>query len=131
LHAAAGRSRTPPRPAPPPRGPPACASGRPRSRRCAAAARPPRRRGFPRPPLPAHNVVPVLTWPANLRRTERPMHVRARPPAAALLGQLFLGERVTAAFFGAAAVVMAGVLLAQWRATDAAEEALLESPAKP
>ena len=37
---------------------------------------------------------------------------------------------MTAAFFSAAAVVIAGVLLAQWRATDAAEEALLESPAK-
>jgi len=46
------------------------------------------------------------------------------------LVQFFLGERMTAAFFSAAAVVIAGVLLAQWRATDAAEEALLESPAK-
>jgi hypothetical protein len=44
------------------------------------------------------------------------MHVRARPPAAVL--------------YGAAAIVIAGVLLAQWREADAAEEALLESPAK-
>ena len=80
------------------------------------------------------------------------MHARARPPAAALYGALlahtvisaanylfakralmaqeFLGEHVTLEFFVAAGVVIAGVLLAQWRVSDAAEEALLESPAK-
>ena len=80
------------------------------------------------------SVVAYLLWYwalAHLAAARVAIFTNLQPLATALLGQLFLGERMTAAFFGAAAVVMAGVLLAQWRATDAAEEALLESPAKP
>ncbi len=53
-----------------------------------------------------------------------------QPLATALMAQAFLGERVTASFFVAATVVIAGVFLAQWRGPDAAEEAPIESPAK-
>ena len=80
------------------------------------------------------SVVAYLLWYwalAHLAAARVAIFTNLQPLATALLGQLFLGERLTAAFFGAAAVVIAGVLLAQWRATDAAEEALLESPAKP
>ena len=79
------------------------------------------------------SVVAYLLWYwalAHLAAARVAIFTNLQPLATALLGQLFLGERLTAAFFGAAAVVIAGVLLAQWRATDAAEEALLESPAK-
>src|SRR5437667_3732243 len=80
------------------------------------------------------SVVAYLLWYwalAHLAAARVAIFTNLQPLATALLGQLFLGERMTAAFFGAAAVVIAGVLLAQWRAADAAEEALLESPAKP
>ena len=80
------------------------------------------------------SIVAYLLWYwalAHLAAARVAIFTNLQPLATALLGQLFLGERLTAAFFGAAAVVIAGVLLAQWRATDAAEEALLESPAKP
>jgi drug/metabolite transporter (DMT)-like permease len=54
-----------------------------------------------------------------------------QPLFTALLAHLFLGEQVTLAFLGGALLVIAGVLLAQWKsAPDAAEEALVESPAK-
>jgi len=80
------------------------------------------------------SVVAYLLWYwalAHLAAARVAIFTNLQPLATALLGQLFLGERMTAPFFGAAAVVIAGVLLAQWRAADAAEEALLESPAKP
>lgn len=54
-----------------------------------------------------------------------------QPLATALLAHLFFGEKITLAFVVGACVVIAGVLLAQWKsAPDAAEEALIESPAK-
>jgi drug/metabolite transporter (DMT)-like permease len=54
-----------------------------------------------------------------------------QPLATALLAWLFFGEHITWAFVAGALVVIAGVLLAQWKvAPDAPEEALLESPAK-
>ena len=85
-----------------------------------------------RPRSPARVAYLLWYWAlAHLAAARVAIFTNLQPLATALLGQLFLGERVTAAFFGAAAVVIAGVLLAQWRATDAAEEALLESPAKP
>src|SRR5207248_5256256 len=80
------------------------------------------------------SIVAYLLWYwalAHLAAARVAIFTNMQPLATALLGQLFLGERVTAALFGAAAVVMAGVLLAQWRAADAAEEALPVSPAKP
>src|SRR3989441_5361596 len=85
--------------------------------------------------LSLHDALPIsyLLWSwalAHLAAARVAIFTNLQPLATALLGQLFLGERMTAAFFSAAAVVIAGVLLAQWRATDAAEEALLESPAK-
>jgi len=54
-----------------------------------------------------------------------------QPLATALMAQAMLGERITVGFYVAAAVVIGGVLLAQWGAADAAEEALLESPGRP
>ena len=54
-----------------------------------------------------------------------------QPLATAALAWLFFGERITWAFIAGAVVVIAGVLLAQWKAApDVPEEALLESPAK-
>lgn len=53
-----------------------------------------------------------------------------QPLATALLAHVFLGERVTPGFLLGAAVVVLGVLLAQWKPADAQQEALLESPAK-
>ena len=79
------------------------------------------------------SVVAYLLWSwalAHLAAARVAVFTNLQPLATALLAQAFLGERVTAGFFAAAAVVIAGVLIAQWRAADAAEEALLESPAK-
>jgi drug/metabolite transporter (DMT)-like permease len=79
------------------------------------------------------SVVAYLLWSwalAHLAAARVAVFTNLQPLATALLAQVLLGERVTAGFFIAAAVVIAGVLLAQWGATDAAEEALLESPAK-
>ncbi|MFN2549877.1 MAG: EamA family transporter, partial [Myxococcales bacterium] len=54
-----------------------------------------------------------------------------QPLATALLAHLFFGEQISFAFVLGACVVIAGVLLAQWKsAPDAAKEALIESPAK-
>jgi drug/metabolite transporter (DMT)-like permease len=79
------------------------------------------------------SVVAYLLWSwalAHLAAARVAVFTNLQPLATALLARVFLGERVTAGFFAAAAVVMGGVLIAQWRAADAAEEALLESPAK-
>jgi drug/metabolite transporter (DMT)-like permease len=79
------------------------------------------------------SVVSYLIWSwalAHLAAARVAVFNNLQPLATALMAQAFLGERVTAEFFVAAAVVIAGVLLAQWRVPDAAEEALLESPAK-
>jgi len=79
------------------------------------------------------SVVAYLLWSwalAHLAAARVAVFTNLQPITTALLAQVFLGERVTAGFFAAAAVVIAGVLIAQWRAVDAAEEALLESPAK-
>jgi drug/metabolite transporter (DMT)-like permease len=79
------------------------------------------------------SVVAYLLWSwalAHLAAARVAVFTNLQPLATALLAQVFLGERVTAGFFVAAAVVIGGVLLAQWGGTDAAGEALLESPAK-
>jgi drug/metabolite transporter (DMT)-like permease len=79
------------------------------------------------------SVVAYLLWYwalAHLAAARVAIFTNLQPLATALMAQLVFGERVSAGFYVAAAVVMAGVLLAQWRSTDAAEEALLESPAK-
>jgi len=79
------------------------------------------------------SVVAYLLWYwalAHLAAARVAIFTNLQPLATALLAQVLFGERVTAGFYVAAAVVMGGVLLAQWGATDAAEEALLESPAK-
>jgi drug/metabolite transporter (DMT)-like permease len=70
----------------------------------------------------------ALAWLAAARVA---VFTNLQPLATALLAQLLLGERVTLGFYLAAAVVISGVLLAQWRRVDAAEEALLESPGRP
>ena len=79
------------------------------------------------------SVVAYLLWYwalTHLAAVRVAIFTNLQPVATALMAQLFLGEHITVGFYVAAAVVMAGVLLAQWRTTDAAEEALLESPAK-
>jgi len=79
------------------------------------------------------SVVSYLIWSwalAHLAAARVAVFNNLQPLATALMAQAFLGERVTLEFFVAAAVVIAGVFLAQWRVSDAAEEALLESPAK-
>jgi len=79
------------------------------------------------------SVVAYLLWSwalAHLAAVRVAVFNNLQPLATALMAQVFLGERVTAGFFAAAGVVIAGVLIAQWRAVDAADEALLESPAK-
>jgi drug/metabolite transporter (DMT)-like permease len=53
-----------------------------------------------------------------------------QPLATAMLAHFFLGEHVTRGFVVGAVVVIAGVLLAQWKPVDANYEAMLESPAK-
>jgi len=79
------------------------------------------------------SVVSYLIWSwalTHLAAARVAVFNNLQPLATALMAQAFLGERITVEFFTAAAVVIAGVFLAQWRAPDAAEEALLESPAK-
>ena len=54
-----------------------------------------------------------------------------QPLTTALLAHFFLAEKITVRFVLGACVVIAGVLLAQWKAApDETEEALIESPAK-
>lgn len=80
------------------------------------------------------SVVAYLLWYwalAYLAAARVAVFTNLQPLATALMAQAFLGERVTLGFYLAAAVVIAGVLLAQWRPPDAAEEALLESPGRP
>jgi drug/metabolite transporter (DMT)-like permease len=79
------------------------------------------------------SVVSYLIWSwalAHLAAARVAVFNNLQPLATALMAQAFLGERVTLSFYAAAAVVISGVLLAQWRAADTDEEALLESPAK-
>ncbi len=80
------------------------------------------------------SVVSYLLWNwglAHLAAARVAIFSNLQPLATALLAWLFLGERITLAFVAGATVVIAGVLLAQWRAApDVPEEALLESPAK-
>ena len=79
------------------------------------------------------SVVAYLLWYwalEHLAAARVAIFTNLQPLATALLARVLLGERVTAGFFAAAAVVIAGVLLAQWRTTDTAEEALLEAPSK-
>jgi len=80
------------------------------------------------------SVVAYLLWSwalAHLAAARVAVFTNLQPLVTALLAQAFLGERVTIGFYLAAAVVTAGVLLAQWRAVDKAEEVLLESPGRP
>ncbi|MGZ6124663.1 MAG: DMT family transporter [Myxococcales bacterium] len=82
------------------------------------------------------SVVAYLLWSwalAYLAAARVAVFTNLQPLATALMAQAFLRERVTLGFYLAAVVVIAGVLLAQWRAPapDAAEEALLESPGRP
>ena len=79
------------------------------------------------------SVVAYLLWSwalAHLAAARVAIFNNLQPLATALMAQTFLGDRVTVGFYLAAAVVIGGVLLAQWRAPDAAQEAMLESPAK-
>lgn len=80
------------------------------------------------------SVVSYLLWSwalAYLAAARVAVFTNLQPLATALMAQAFMGERVSLGFYLAAGVVIAGVLLAQWRATDAAEEVLLESPGRP
>lgn len=80
------------------------------------------------------SVVAYLIWYwglAHLAAARVAIFSNLQPLATAVLARLFLGEHVTASFVAGALVVIAGVLLAQWKsAPDTPEEALLESPAK-
>ena len=80
------------------------------------------------------SVVAYLLWYwalAYLAAARVAVFTNLQPLATALMAQAILGERITLGFYLAAGVVIGGVLLAQWGATDAAEEALLESPGRP
>jgi drug/metabolite transporter (DMT)-like permease len=80
------------------------------------------------------SVVSYLIWSwalSHLAAARVAVFTNLQPLVTALLAQAFLGERVTLTFYAAAAVVIAGVLLTQWRTTDMAEETLLESPGHP
>src|SRR5207245_4548039 len=76
------------------------------------------------------SVVAYLLWYwslAHLAAARVAIFSNLQPLATALLAWAFLGEPVTLAFVAGALVVIAGVLLAQWKAApDAHEEALLE-----
>jgi drug/metabolite transporter (DMT)-like permease len=80
------------------------------------------------------SVVSYLLWYwalAYLAAARVAVFTNLQPLATALMAQAILGEPITLGFYVAAVVVICGVLLAQWGATDAAEEALLESPGRP
>lgn len=80
------------------------------------------------------SVVSYLIWYwalAYLAAARVAVFTNLQPLATALMAQAFLGERVTLGFYAAAAVVIGGVLIAQWRPPDLAEEALMESPGRP
>ena len=80
------------------------------------------------------SVVAYLIWYwalKHLAAARVAVFTNLQPLATALLAHLFFGEQITLAFLLGACVVIAGVLLAQWKsAPDAAEEALIESPVK-
>jgi len=80
------------------------------------------------------SVVSYLIWYwalAYMAAARVAVFTNLQPLATAVMAQAFLGERISLGFYAAAAVVIAGVLLAQWRTANAAEEALLESPGHP
>src|SRR5439155_15438562 len=78
------------------------------------------------------SVIAYLLWYFALKHLAAArvaVFTNLQPLATALLAHLFFGEQITLAFLLGACVVIAGVLLAQWKsAPDAAEEALIESP---
>jgi len=79
------------------------------------------------------SVIAYLLWYwalEHLAAARVAVFTNLQPLATAALAHFFLGEPVTAAFVAGALVVIAGVLLAQWRAADAPRQALLQSPAK-
>jgi drug/metabolite transporter (DMT)-like permease len=79
------------------------------------------------------SVVAYLLWYWALRHLAAArvaIFTNLQPLATAFLAHVFLGERVTAQFLAGAVVVIAGVLLAQWKAATPTQEALIESPAK-
>jgi len=80
------------------------------------------------------SVVAYLFWYwalAHLAAARVAIFSNLQPLATAFLAHVFLGEHVTAPFLAGAVVVIAGVLLAQWKARpDVPAESLLESPAK-
>jgi drug/metabolite transporter (DMT)-like permease len=80
------------------------------------------------------SVIAYLLWYwalKHLAAARVAVFTNLQPLATAFLAHVFLGEHVTAAFLLGAVVVIAGVLLAQWKsAPDLSEEALIESPAK-
>jgi drug/metabolite transporter (DMT)-like permease len=79
------------------------------------------------------SVVAYLLWYWALRHLAAArvaIFTNLQPLATAFLAHVFLGERVTAQFLAGAVVVIAGVLLAQWKAATPTEEALIEAPAK-
>jgi drug/metabolite transporter (DMT)-like permease len=80
------------------------------------------------------SVIAYLLWYwalKHLAAARVAVFTNLQPLATAVLAHFVLGESVTLAFFGGAAVVIAGVLLTQWKSPpDLAEEELIESPAK-
>ena len=80
------------------------------------------------------SVIAYLLWYwalKHLAAARVAIFTNLQPLATAALAHFFLGERITLRFVVGGAVVIGGVLLAQWKAApDTAEEALIESPAK-
>ena len=80
------------------------------------------------------SVVAYLLWYwalGHLAAARVAVFTNLQPLGTALLAHFFLGEVITPAFLAGAVVVIAGVLLAQWRSQPSrAEEALIEAPAK-
>lgn len=78
------------------------------------------------------SVVAYLLWYwalKHLAAARVAVFTNLQPLTTALLAHVFFGERITLLFLLGACVVIAGVLLAQWKtAPDEAEEALLERP---
>lgn len=79
------------------------------------------------------SVVAYLIWYwalGHLAAARVAVFSNLQPLATALLAQIFLGERLTAAFLGGALVVISGVLLAQGSGERESGPALVEHPAE-
>ena len=79
------------------------------------------------------SVIAYLLWYwalGHLAAARVAIFTNLQPLATAGLAHVFLKEQVTLAFLAGAVVVVAGVVIAQWKGPDEAEALLEESPAK-